>query len=164
MKNKRFFKSNSLFTFILFAFLLLPETTSAQRKYAVYFAQSRSYADIVFNFCESTRNADLVVNVRNYGNNDIDVCFVDRPSSSSLDYRITTSLGRADKKIFITDRIAYADVKIKISDSASADIRLGILDEPRYSTKKIYIEDFDHRQLTTEQKVAFLYTIGLLKK
>ncbi len=162
MKNNLFYKSCIIFIFTLF--LSSQQTISAQRKCAVYFAQSRSYADIVFNFCQSTSKADLVVNVRNHGYNDIDVCFVDKPSSSSLDYRITTSLSRADKKIFITDRIAYADVKIKLSDSSSSDIRLGIHEEPMSYTKKIYIEDFDHRQLSLEQKVAFLYTIGLLKK
>ena len=164
MQMKSMFKNTALFFSALFLFFCLPHSSVAQRKYAVYFANSRSYADIVFNFCQNTYNADLVINVRNYGNNDIDVCFVDRPTSSSLDYRITTSLSRADKKIYITDYIAYADVKIKISDSSAADIRLGILDEPRYGTKKIYIEDFDHRQLSLEQKVAFLYAIGLLKK
>ena len=129
------------------------------------FTDSPTSADLVIRFTDFLPMADICVWTGTTTMADVDVCFVKYSTSSSIDVTLASSPSLADYSICTSGTPLNADATIAITPRlTAADVRVGIWSSPASFTKDICIKGVNVDKLTTEQKVAILYCLGLVRK
>ena len=129
------------------------------------FTESSAYANITYAFTDHVALADVNVWIGKGGFTDVDVCFTNSMVNGSISVEVVSSPALADYTIGIIDNIVLANKSICITELAGiADICVGLWDSPTGFTKNIYIKGQDPQKLSTQEKLAIISALGLLKK
>ncbi len=145
--------------------LLLSAIAVKAQPTKIYLTESPASADVTYAFTKTSINADVKVWIGQSVYSDIDVCFVNRPWSNSIDVELVSSQTLADVSICLSGSPAFADKTICITDVfAYADICISLWNYPSTFTKEIYVKGVDPNKLSKEAKVAILHVLGLLNK
>lgn len=150
--------------FLIFSFIFIA-TIAIARPIKLCFTENSGLASITYGFTDNIALADISVWIGQAGFTDVDVCFTNSISSGSLCVDVVSSPALADYTIGIIDHIVLADKSICITGVPGiADICVGLWDSPTAFTKNIYLEGVDAQKLSTQEKLAIISALGLLKK
>ena len=153
---------------ILFCLLILVAKVYGQNT-RIYFTKSGDIlSDVTICYSNSPLDfsaLEVYVDDESSYNNDLNICFVDKSTYSSIDVDVVNSSKDADIKICLTTNSLYAKKTIRITNTSyKADIRIRFYDTPTSSTRNIYIKGINPMVLSVEAKLSILYVLGLLKK